>query len=104
MSYRDAENGQELGKLEGHAGGAFSVAITEDGKYLASGGADQIVRLWDLAARKELRQFKGHRGRRINSLSFSPDGKLLASTTGSLGDDHTARIWEVEGRDSRLVE
>jgi WD40 repeat protein len=38
----------------------------------------------------------GHRGRRVNSLSFSPDGKLLASTTGWPGEDHSARIWEVE--------
>src|SRR4051812_19491215 len=54
-----------------HAGVASVVAFSPDGKVLASGGHDCLVRLWDFRTGKELRRFRGHTGR-IYSLAFSP--------------------------------
>jgi hypothetical protein len=46
---------------------------------VASAGSDQTVRLWSVAAAKEVRRFQGiHRGA-SDTLAFSPDGRTLAS-------------------------
>jgi WD40 repeat protein len=48
------------------------------------------VKLWDVAARKVVRQVKGHSDT-ILAVVFTPDGKQLI--TGSA--DHSIKIWEV---------
>jgi WD40 repeat protein len=60
------------------------------GKLLAVTGADQAIHLWDVAAGKELRSLRGHRGQ-VGRLLFSPDGRLLVSK----GVDRTIRLWDV---------
>jgi WD40 repeat protein len=65
-------------------------AIAPDGKTIATGGQDGMVRLWDMATAKEKRYFAGHQAC-ITCLRFSPDGKRLAS--GS--DDTTVLIWDL---------
>jgi WD40 repeat protein len=64
----------------------LAVAWSADGKYIATGGTDSIVRIFPNAI-----ELKGHSDW-ISSLAFSPDGKLLAS--GSL--DKTVRIWKTD--------
>lgn len=68
-------------------------AFSPDGKTIATGGWDGIVRLWEVATGKERRALAGHIGY-VNCLAFSPDGKKLAS--GS--QDTTALIWDLSGR------
>jgi WD40 repeat protein/serine/threonine protein kinase len=72
-----------------------ALAVSPDGRRLASGWADGVLRIWDLSTGRELAALPGHSGR-MTSLDWSPDGQRVIS--GSM--DFTARIWEVESRRS----
>jgi WD40 repeat protein len=49
------------------------VSFSPDGKTLATASGDNTVKLWNLQG-EELKTLKGH-SNRVNSVSFSPDGK-----------------------------
>ena len=66
-----------------------SVAITYDGRYLASGSDDPVLRVWELKAGQCISIMEGHSDR-INSVAISPDGKYVVS--GS--NDRALRAWE----------
>jgi WD40 repeat protein len=68
-----------------------SVAFSPDGKYLASGSEDNMIKLWSIESQKELATLQGH-SREVNSVVFSPDGKYLASGSS----DKMVKLWSVE--------
>jgi dipeptidyl aminopeptidase/acylaminoacyl peptidase len=85
--------------LTRHTTPVLTVAFSMDGRVLATGSGDingpedperGEVRLWDLAAGKELTKFPAH-PRGVWSVAFSPDDQALA--TASL--DQTAKLWSL---------
>ncbi len=67
--------------------GILPAEISRDGRMFATGSNDGIVRLWDSATGRPIREMR--HGAIIRSLAFSPDGQLLASA----GADRIARVW-----------
>ncbi|PYK97614.1 MAG: hypothetical protein DME19_15715 [Verrucomicrobia bacterium] len=87
-------------------GPIFSVAFSPDGKMVAAGNRDSTIKLWlvignfdkkvtvwDVASGQELAVLKGHQAA-IESVTFSPDGTILASASV----DNTVRLWRAATR------
>src|SRR5262249_25300429 len=66
----------------------IAVAISPDGRWMASGSADGNLRTYDAEAGTRLRSWSGHTDR-VAAVAVSPDSQLIAS--GSF--DHTIRVW-----------
>lgn len=83
-------DGTALKSFEGHTDACYGIALSPDGKLLATGAYDQKIRLWDSQTGTELKMLKGHNGS-VNALAFRPDGKVLASASS----DRTVKLWSV---------
>ena len=73
---------------EGHTGDVTAVAFSTDGTTLASGGTDNIVRLWDVGTKQHRAALTGHRDS-VTALAFSKNNAMLVS--GSVDD--TIQLW-----------
>lgn len=86
---RAADEPQEI---KPHSALVHSIAVSPDGKTVATGGFDKTIILWDLEGSKlkELRKLAGHTDP-IYCVTFDPEGKKIASAS----QDKTIRIWNV---------
>ncbi|MEO8890664.1 MAG: WD40 repeat domain-containing protein [Coleofasciculaceae cyanobacterium] len=113
-------NGTLLKTFTGHRDWVLSVSFSPDGERLASSSRDGTVKIWHrngtlLKTLKESEQQDNGLAQvlntallnylnklrlveakpvRINAVSFSPDGQLLATAS----DDHTAKLWTADGK------
>src|SRR5581483_11378224 len=89
-------DGALLRTIQGHKDALYSIALSPDGKILATGSYDQKIKLWDTETGAELRTLSGHNGA-IYDLAFRPDGRILASASA----DRTVKLWEVSTGERR---
>jgi WD40 repeat protein len=83
-------DGKQLKRFTGHKDAIYAIAISADGKTLATGSYDQKIILWNAADGTALRTLEGHNGA-IFDVAFRPDGKVLASASA----DRTVKLWDV---------
>lgn len=74
----------------GHTEYITASAFSNDGKLIATGGADNSILLWDVNSGKQIRTIL-HHSDEINTLQFSPEDSLLISTS----KDNTITISEI---------
>lgn len=85
----DIKNNNKSLFLLPHKCSIESIAFNPDGKILATGSNDNLVRLWDVSTGKQEKTLIGHR-REISSVAFSSDGnKLVSASPGEIS------IWDV---------
>jgi WD40 repeat protein len=76
--------------LTGHSSYINAIALSPDGKTLATGSADKTIKLWDFNTEKELQTLTGHTSF-VNTVLFSPDGTTLISGSA----DRTIKLWNL---------
>jgi WD40 repeat protein len=90
---------KQVGRLlEQHTGVVRSLAISEDGRILASAGDDQTIRIWDLTTGQLIKTLEGHTAP-VQSIALSPDGETLISSS----EDKTVRVWDLRTGASRTL-
>jgi WD40 repeat protein/serine/threonine protein kinase len=92
----DLENGALLTNLTGSAACVFWLAFSPpDGRTLASCSGEHTIRLWDVAARRQIAELRGHSDE-VYGIAYSPDGKTLASG----GRDGSIQFWDAAPKES----
>ncbi len=81
-----------LNTLDAHTNSVFTVAFTNDGKELLSGGRDVMLRSWLINERYRLDVDVAAHTLHINHIAFNPSGKLFATVSM----DKTIKIWATE--------
>jgi WD40 repeat protein/serine/threonine protein kinase len=86
----DVSSGQEIRTLDTAKAATQTLALSPDGRRLATaGGSEPIVRVWDVDNGTLVLTLKGHRDT-VWMAAFSPDGRRLATVSA----DRTARFWD----------
>ncbi len=87
--YLQSPAGPELMTLRGHGIDVMAVAVSPDGKRIASGGFDDMIRIWDASTGTQTCAIMA-RGRGVLSIAWSPDGTKFAEAS----TDRFARVWD----------
>src|SRR5690606_35024765 len=75
----------------GHSSWVWGIDFSHDGRYLATGGADNSVIVWDVVEGRRWMTLSGHSGT-VFAVRFSPDGQSLLSASV----DGTVKLWSIQ--------
>lgn len=77
------------------------LAASDDGKRLAAGGVDRLVRVWDISnlAEPKLEQTSENHADWVMGVALAPDGKHMLTASR----DKTAKVWDLVAKESVLT-
>ena len=87
----DTASGTLRRALYGHRDYVYQLAVSHDGKRLASCGYDKSIRVWDVESGRVLSVLREHTDA-VFAVAFSPDDKWIASGAG----DRSVKIWDAQ--------
>jgi len=90
LSVWDATNGQLVKKVHCQSGKLLSMVICGE-DLIATGGSDNVIRVWNWQSESETEALVGHTGS-VAALAFDPDSRTIIS--GSF--DTTIRVWRLD--------
>lgn len=85
--------GRDPQRLMGHQGVVRSVAVSPDGKRIASAGSEGTIRLWQTEGPLP-HSIVAHGQNRVFDITFSPNGQQFATT----GADGTLKLWQTSDK------
>jgi len=77
--------------IKGHHDEIMALSVSTDGRYLASGGKDKVIHIWDVRSNTLIDTFSGHRDT-VTGLSFLKGQHTLYSASF----DRSVRAWNVD--------
>ena len=77
--------------LAGHGSRVLGLAFSPDGRYLATVGDDGLLKVWDLAGKREVFSVSGARNN-SNQVRFTPDGKTVVA----IGAENNVVVFEAD--------
>ncbi|RDW58026.1 eukaryotic translation initiation factor 3 subunit I [Coleophoma cylindrospora] len=90
-----AHNGERLGTYHGHQGALWTVDVDPTSTIIATGAADNTVRLWDIKSGKCLKVWEFNTA--VKRVEFNEDGsKLLAVTEKRMGFLGTIVVFDIK--------
>lgn len=90
LSVWDATNGQPIARLHCQTGKLLSMVVCGE-NLIATGGSDNVIRVWNWQTQSEADALVGHTGS-VASLAFDPSSNTVIS--GSF--DTTVRVWRLK--------
>ncbi len=81
-----------------HTGPVRCLAFAPDGGMLASGGQDNVIRMWDLTTHKPAAELRGHASH-VRDCAYSRDGQWLLSA----GRDQQIKLWRPDHSAEMIV-
>ena len=94
----DADRHTRILTMTGHDADIKALAVSRDGRWIASGSDDGTVRVWTASTGQAVATMRGHDAP-VLAVAFSPDNTRLISG----GNDGVVRLWDVATHEPILV-
>jgi WD40 repeat protein len=105
---KDAPTARELGSA--NVAGMLSMALSSDGKLAATANWDATVGIWSVPGFKQVAVLAGHPDSKAgpdpdhaSSTAFSPDGRMLVSTSLSIDPRQNVKLWDADTWEERAA-